>query len=110
TLRIRKWLIVGMLLFLVLTVLFYHFTDALEQQVLQPVVQQQTQQQDAAVGAVLRDIARNPARWHDPGWQRSLRGKLDKLGVGALILDPSGTGIFRSGHIGSWMQSRRQAV
>jgi hypothetical protein len=43
TLRIRKWLIVGMLIFLVLTVLFYHITDVLEQQVLQPVVQQQTQ-------------------------------------------------------------------
>src|SRR5205823_13122787 len=75
TLRIRKWLIVGMLLFLVLTVLFYHFTDALEQQVLQPVVQQQTQRQDAAVGAVLREVARSPARWRDPAWQGSLRDR-----------------------------------
>ena len=110
TLRIRKWLIVGMLIFLVLTVLFYHITDVLEQQVLQPVVQHQTQQRDAAADAILRDVARSPARWHDPGWQRSLRDKLDKIDVGALILDPSGAAIFRSGHIGSWMQSSRQAV
>ena len=110
TLRIRKWMIVGMLIFLVLTGLFYHITDVLERQVLQPVVQQQAQQQDAAVGAVLRDIARSPARWHDPGWRRSLRDRLDKLGVGGLILDPPGAAIFRSGHVGSWMQASRQVV
>src|SRR5439155_21198602 len=103
TLRIRKWMIVGMLIFLVLTGLFYHITDVLERQVLQPVVQQQAQQQDAAVGAVLRDIARSPARWHDPGWQRSLRNKLDKLGVAALILYPSGATIFRMGHVWAGM-------
>jgi signal transduction histidine kinase len=117
TLRIRKWLIVGMLIFLVLTALFYHITDVLEQQLLQPVVQHQTQQRDAAADAILRDVARSPARWHDPGWQRSLRNKLDKIDVGAMILDPSGAAIFRSGHMGSWtqssgswMQSSRQAV
>ncbi|HKC73982.1 MAG TPA: HAMP domain-containing sensor histidine kinase [Chloroflexota bacterium] len=110
TLRIRKWMIVGMLIFLALTGLFYHITDVLERQVLQPVVQQQAQQQDAAVDAVLRDIARSPARWHDPGWQRSVRDKLAELGVGAVILAPSGAAIFRAGHIGSWMQSSRQAV
>src|SRR2546429_2491894 len=110
TLRIRKSMIVGMLIFLVLTGLFYHITDVLGRQVLQPVVQQQAQQQDAAVGTVLRAIARSPARWHDPGWQGSLRDKLGKLGVGALILAPSGAAIFRTGWVGSWMPSSRQAV
>src|SRR5437763_2133806 len=110
TLRIRTWLLVGILIFLALTVLFYHFTDQLEQRVLQPWWQQQTRQQDAAAGTVLRELAGSPARWHDPGWQRSVRDKLDKLGVGALILAPSGAAIFRAGHIGSWMQSSRQIV
>ena len=99
TLRIRTWLLVGILIFLALTVLFYHFTDELEQRVLQPWVQHQAQQQDAAAGNILREVASSPARWHDPGWQRSLRAKLDKLGVGALILAPSGAAIFRSGPI-----------
>src|SRR5205085_6424320 len=31
-------------------------------------------------------------------------------GVGAVILAPSGATIFRSGHMGSWMQSSRQVV
>src|SRR5437763_11451125 len=110
TLRIRTWLLVGILIFLALTVLFYHFTDELEQRVLQPWVQHQAQQQDAAAGNILREVASSPARWHDPGWQRSLRAELDKLGVGALILAPSGAAIFRSGHVGSWMQASRQVV
>jgi signal transduction histidine kinase len=110
TLRIRTWLLVGMLIFLALTVLFYHFTDELEQRVLQPWVQHQAQQQDAAAGSILRGVANSPARWHDAAWQGSLRAKLGKLGVGALILAPSDTAIFRSGHVGSWMQSSRQVV
>ena len=106
TLRIRTWLLVGMLLFLALTVLFYHFTDELEQRVLQPWVQHQAQQQDAAAGSILREVASSPARWHDPRWQGSLRAKLDKLSLGALILDPSGAAIFRAGHVGSWRQDQ----
>lgn len=109
TLRIRTWMLVGLVIFLLLTALFYHLTDALDQQVLQPAMQQQTQQQDAAAGAMLREIASSPSRWHDPAWQAALRGRLDRLGVGALIQDPSGAPIFRGGHLGSRMQSSRQA-
>jgi hypothetical protein len=109
-LRIRTWLLVGLLLFVLLTALFYHVTTVLDQQVLQPSLQQQTRQQDAAADATLHEIARSPARGHNPEWQAALRGRLARIGVDALILDPSGATIFRSGHPGAWMQPSHQAV
>ncbi len=110
TLRIRTWLLVGLLLFVLLTALFYHLTTVLDQQVLQPSMQHQARQQAAAAGTILQEIARSPARWHDPRWQASLRVGLDRSGLGALILNPSGATIFRGGHAGHWMQASQQAV
>jgi signal transduction histidine kinase len=110
TLRIRVWMVVGLLILLGLTALFYHFTTELDQHVLQPLTQQQSRQQDASAGLILGEVGSNPTRWRDPQWQSLLRHKLDKLGMTAVILTPSGTTIFHAGHVGSWMQASRQAV
>src|SRR5690348_4256648 len=97
TLRIRTWLLVGLLLFVLLAALFYHLTTVLDQKFLQPSMQSRTQQQDAAAGIMVQEIARRPARWHDSHWQAALRLKLDRSGLGAVILNPSGATIFRGG-------------
>lgn len=96
-LGIRQYMIVGMLTFFLLPALTYGITDLLDRHVLQP---EQTQQQDAALGAVQREIAANAARWHDPQWQASIRTMLDTLGAGLVIRDLSGAEVFRASHDG----------
>lgn len=108
-LGIRRWMIVGVLGLLVLTGLLWHVTSALDQWLLQSLVQQQTQQ-DVALDAALREVVRSPARWHDPAWQRTLRGRLDTLGVGVVILDPSGAEILRTGQVRPSVHPNRQVL
>lgn len=110
TLRMRAWLLVGLLLFLVLAALFYHVTSLLDEQALQPLMQHQARQQGAAAGDVLRAVAGSPARWHDPAWQSALRAQLAHLGIGGLILDPSGAAIFRAGQSWPGTPPSRQAM
>jgi signal transduction histidine kinase len=108
-LRIRQWMLVGTLTFLVVPTLVYQITAAFDRHVLQPFAQQPTQQ-DAALDTTLREVASSSARWHDPQWQSSFKNTLNTLGVGGLILDPSGTEIVRTGFIGSVNRPSRQAV
>ncbi len=99
-LSIRQWMIVGMLIFFVSAALFNHVADVLDQRFSQPSAQQQAQR-DEALAAIQGEIAANAANWHDAAWQNSLRARLDALGAGALIRDPSGAEIFRTGPVGS---------
>lgn len=110
TLRLRAWLLVGLLLFLVLAALFYHVASLLDQHALQPLMQQPARQQDAAAGDVLHAVAGSPARWHDPAWQGALRARLAHLGIGGLILAPSGATIFHAGQIWPGRPPSQQAV
>ncbi|MGI8688962.1 MAG: ATP-binding protein [Thermomicrobiales bacterium] len=97
-LGIRQYMIVGMLTFFVLPTLTYGVTDLLDRRVVQS---QQTQQQDAALGAAQREIAENAARWRDPQWQASIRDTLSTLNAGVVIRDPSGGEVFSAGHVGA---------
>lgn len=94
---IRKYMLVGMLTFFALPVLAYTMTDVLDQHVFRPPAGQQREQHDAA----LRDIAGSATNWRDPAWQATARAMLSALGVGALIRDPSGAEVFRSGNVES---------
>jgi signal transduction histidine kinase len=99
-LSIRQWMIAGMLIFFLSAALFNHVADMLDQRLSQPSARQQAQR-DEALAATQREIAANAANWHDATWQTSLRARLDALGSGALIRDPSGAEIFRAGPVGS---------
>ena len=96
-LGIRQYMIVGMLTFLVLPSLAYGITNLLDHRLLHP---QQTQQQEQALAAVRQEIASNADRWRDPQWQAAIRDRLDSLGVGLVLQDPSGAAIFRTGRTG----------
>lgn len=109
-LSIRQWMIVGTLMFLGLAALFYHFADTLDQRLLHLSPHQSTEQ-TAALDTAERAITANPASWHDAAWQDAARQTLDTLGIGAVIRDPSGTEIFRTGNVTpSWHVSRQEVV
>jgi signal transduction histidine kinase len=97
-LGIRQYMIVGMLTFFILPALAYGATDLFDRRVLHP---QQTQQQDAALRAAQQEITGSADRWRDPAWQASIQDRLDTLGAGVVIRDPSGSDIFRAGQAGS---------
>src|SRR5207248_5010075 len=112
TTGIRHWMVVGMLLFLGLAVLFYHISNLLDQNVLQPLTRQQSAQtrQVMALDTAQREVAGNPASWRDPAWQTSLRARFAALGVEALVRDPSGSEVFHTGNAGAGEQPDRQVV
>ncbi|HEY8291147.1 MAG TPA: HAMP domain-containing protein, partial [Thermomicrobiales bacterium] len=97
-LGIRQYMIVGVLTFFLLPALAYGVTDLFDRHVLHP---QQTRQQDVAVSITQQEIAANADRWRDPVWQASIRDRLDTLGAGVVIRDPSGAELFRAGQAGS---------
>jgi signal transduction histidine kinase len=96
-LGIRRWMIVGMLTFLAFPVLTYTVTDVISRN----LVRQQTPQEQTALDTALGKIVAEPARWHDPAWQASIRETLDPLGAGVVLRDPSGAEIYRTGHVTS---------
>jgi len=109
-LRIRQWMIVGLILFMALPGLSYAVVHVLDERVLHPDTQQQTEQQTKALTTALHEITSNYARWHNSEWQSSLRDQLGKLKLDAIISDSSGAEIFRVGHIGYWNHPNQQAI
>jgi signal transduction histidine kinase len=109
-LRIRTFMIMGMLLLLLLPRLFYPIPELLDQFVQEPVTKQRLQNQEIALNATLLEAAANPLRWQDPEWQVSLQAKIDNSAIGIRLLDPSGLEIFHTGPIGSVNNPERQAV
>jgi signal transduction histidine kinase len=100
TLRLKQWMVSGLLIFVVLTSLGYHVIDRAYQSVFQPSASQQPAQREAALDTALGAVAGDDARWRDPAWQATWRDTLDRLGVRGVLLDPHGAEIVRVGYSG----------
>jgi signal transduction histidine kinase len=110
TLRVRKWMAIGMVSIVVLPWMSYFTVHALEQRLLHQSEQEQSQQYAAALNTAMRDIAGSAESWYDAQWQSTIRRELSQLGVDAVIQSPDGTEIFSTRHIGHWMQPAKQVV
>lgn len=109
---IRKWMLMGMGMFLFFPALAYGITTVLDQHVFG---RSQTAQQHAVADAIMIDAATGASNWRDPAWQRALQDRLTAVDNGILIQDPTGTEILREGHIsngarGGWGQTASQRV
>ncbi len=111
TLGIRRWMVVGMVSFLLFPVLAYTVTNAIDHAVVQRSVPG-----ESTLDGEVRNIAGGASHWRDPQWQGSLRDSLNTLGVGAILRDPTGAEIFRVGTVDSgghppwWSAVSRQAT
>jgi signal transduction histidine kinase len=105
TVRIRKYMVFGVLSVVVFPWLVYCI-------VLQPWSQWHSPQQQAALNRVMNVIVRNPGKWTNPSWQSHLQKQLTDAGVEATILSPSNHEIFSSGHMHGphWMPSQQATV
>lgn len=109
-LSIRQWMLLGLLLFGGVGILLYHFTDVFNQSVLLPLEHQQTQQQDANLDTLLREIAANPAGWQNQAWRAGLQSKVNELGAQAQVTGASGDTIFTIGDKITGFSTSKQAI
>jgi signal transduction histidine kinase len=110
TLRVRKWMAIGMLSIVIFPWLSYFAVHALEQRLHYQSAQRQSQQYATALNTAMRDIADSPQSWHNARWQNTIRSELGQLGVDAVIQSPDGTEILGTTHVRHWMQPANKAV
>ncbi len=86
-LRIRKWMLIGMLIILILPRLFYEIPSLWPHLVGNPST---LAQQQSAINTLVRKISdTNIANWHDPDWQSKVNAELSSSHVGFILRDAS---------------------
>ncbi|WP_261303321.1 sensor histidine kinase [Paenibacillus andongensis] len=106
TLKIRRLMLFGMLIILVIPRLFYEIPGMLDRYVFERNLQ--TQQQ-IALTTVVSELTANISFWRDASWQSALREKTIPYHMGVLLLDSADREIFRSAAIESGANPARQA-
>lgn len=93
-LRIRQWMVIGMLIVLILPRLFYEIPGLFDQYVLENA---KYSRQQAAMNVLMREVGEaDVVRWRDPDWQAEIEKKIDASLSGIVLLDASGREIYRS--------------
>jgi signal transduction histidine kinase len=112
TLRIRKFMVVGMISVVVFPWFVYFFVHLINTGTLQPWSQPQSQKQQVTLSQTMNMIVLNSENWANPVWQNNLRKQLTNAGMEAVILSPSNHEIFASsyqyGH--HWMSNQQVDV
>jgi signal transduction histidine kinase len=105
TLRIRKFMVIGMVSVVVIPWFIYfviHFNT----------FQGGSQQQSQKLNEIIKTIAVNSVEWSNPAWQKKLQGQLSQANINAVILSPSNQQIFKFGygHENPWLQNQQVTV
>lgn len=105
TLRIRKFMVVGMVSVVILPWFIYfiiHFST----------FQGGSQQQSQKLNEAINMIVTNSAEWTNPAWQKKLQKRLSSTNINAVILSPSKQQIFKFGnwHENPWMSNQQITV
>ena len=100
TLRIRKFMVLGMMMVVMFPWCIYfaiHFHNGATQ----PMVDE-----------TINRIAANSAKWSDPAWQEQMRKQLAESKMKAVILSPAKQEIFRVGYWreNPWMSAQQVTV
>ncbi|MFD0696760.1 sensor histidine kinase [Paenibacillus sp. GCM10027628] len=107
TLRIRRLMLVGMLVILVIPRLFYEIPGMLDRFVFERALHEQ--QQNALI-SILNKVTMNASHWREAGWQADLRDQTSRSQVRVLLLDAADHEIFRSADIKSGSDPTREAT
>lgn len=92
-LRIRHWMVIGMLIVLILPRLFYEIPGLFDRYVLENT---KHSRQQAAMNALMREVGEaDVVRWRDPDWQTAIGQSIADSRLGIVLLDASGREIYR---------------
>ncbi|MDQ0200354.1 sensor histidine kinase [Neobacillus ginsengisoli] len=105
TLRIRKFMVVGMISVVIFPWFIYfiiHFNPFREG----------SQHQSQTLNETINTIVTNSAEWTNPAWQKKLLEQLSQANINAVILSPSNRQIFKFGnwHGNPWMSNQQVTV
>ncbi|WP_409346734.1 ATP-binding protein [Paenibacillus sp. MBLB4367] len=105
-LRIRQWMLIGMLIMLILPRLFYEIPGLFDRYVLENT---EHLQQQSSLNALMNEVsAADFARWRDPSWQAALGKVIANSNLGIVLLDSSDHEIYRSVPSGSEAAASRE--
>lgn len=98
-LRIRQWMVIGMLIVLILPRLFYEIPGWFDRYVLENA---KNSQQQADMNDLVREIGESDiTHWSDPDWQEEIEKKIAASHSGIVLLDALGHEIYRFNASGS---------
>lgn len=105
-LRIRQWMVIGMLIVLILPRLFYEIPDLFDRYVLE---NGQNSQQQSAMNNLVHDVGgTDVARWRDPDWQAGIERTLAVSQAGIALFDEAGREIYHSVPSGAESSAARE--
>lgn len=105
-LRIRQWMMIGMLIVMLLPRLLFELSDLLDRYVIGSALYER---QQSALSAAIRTVSEtNAARWAEPDWQASLQSIAKLSGLGIILLDDSGREILHAVPAGTEETANRQ--
>jgi len=92
-LRIRQWMVVGMLIVLILPRLCYEIPGLFDRYVLENA---KHKRQQTAMNDLIREVGESDvARWRDPDWQAGLAKKSASSHAGIVMFDAQGLEVYR---------------
>ncbi|WP_028548557.1 sensor histidine kinase [Paenibacillus sp. UNC451MF] len=107
-LRIRQWMLIGMLIILILPRLFYEIPGLLDRYVLENT---KLQQQQMALDTLVQEVSgADTTRWLNPNWQEALGKRSTTSNLGIILLDSTGYQIYQSIPSGSEATVHRELI
>ncbi|MFD0710890.1 ATP-binding protein [Paenibacillus sp. GCM10027626] len=105
-LRIRQWMMIGMLIVLLLPRLLFELSDLLDRYVFESSVYER---QQAGLTEAIRIVSEtNTALWEKPDWQASLQNIVTRAGLGIILRDGAGREMLHSVPAGTEGAAARQ--
>jgi signal transduction histidine kinase len=109
SMRIRKWMVVGILTILMFPWWVYVLAHFLNMGIAGTWPSEVTKTQEQSLITVTNMIMKDRENWNSKPWQATLRTKLAELHMRAVIANPSGTEVFSDNHAaGHWNHPARQ--
>jgi len=105
-LRIRQWMLIGMLIILILPRLCYEIPSLWAHHALDPSAL--AKQQSAMNAMVLKISDTDIAAWHDPNWQSKVSAEVSSSHIGFILYDASDQEIIHAVPNGSEATSSRE--
>ncbi|MFE5322195.1 sensor histidine kinase [Paenibacillus sp. NPDC056579] len=105
-LRIRQWMIIGMLIVLLLPRLLFEVSDLLDRSIFASHLH--ARQQSGLTSAIHAVSEADARRWEEPQWQDSLQNIAKLSDFGIILLDAAGREIMHAGPTGAGDNATRQ--
>ncbi|WP_282935528.1 HAMP domain-containing sensor histidine kinase [Paenibacillus sp. RC67] len=107
-LRIRQWMLIGMLIILILPRLFYEIPGLFDRYVLENT---KLQQQQTALDTLVQEVSEaDITHWRNPSWQEALEKRSTTSNFGIILLDSSSNEIYQSFPSGSEATMYRELI